>query len=292
MKKNLWLGFGAGLATTTAAFGGGAGGFVDTFEFGTNEGGWSYFGAPLNLIEQIEPTGGNPGAWLHSTCNALKCLDTFAPQPRTQMGRVSPFTGDYRARGVDTLGIDLILLDVDFSAAERPLSLILTNANKTLEDPFDDIQVAFVGSDFVPEVGDGWRSYSFSVPSASTTLPAGWRVLIGSGDDDADWNTVMTQVDQVSYFYGDPDFFFIFQQWEPGLDNPFIGWGTAPLHGDMNCDGLVSVGDIGPFVLALTNPSGYASAFPGCDILNGDVNNDGAVSVGDIGPFVLLLSGG
>lgn len=63
------------------------------------------------------------------------------------------------------------------------------------------------------------------------------------------------------------------------------------LLGDMSCDGVVSVGDIGPFVLALTDPAGYAAQFPNCSNLNGDINGDGLVSVGDIGPFVALLNG-
>ena len=64
------------------------------------------------------------------------------------------------------------------------------------------------------------------------------------------------------------------------------------LLGDMNCDGVVSVGDIAGFVLALTDPTGYATTYPDCDIANGDINGDTAVSVGDIGPFVDLLTGG
>lgn len=62
-------------------------------------------------------------------------------------------------------------------------------------------------------------------------------------------------------------------------------------RGDMNCDGVLSVGDIGGFVLALTDPTGYAASFPGCDVTLGDINGDGAVSVGDIGAFVALLTG-
>ena len=71
--------------------------------------------------------------------------------------------------------------------------------------------------------------------------------------------------------------------------------GIAPpggLLGDMNCDGIVSVSDIAGFVLALTDPAGYAAAFPDCDINNADINGDGFVTVSDIGPFVLLLTGG
>ncbi len=63
------------------------------------------------------------------------------------------------------------------------------------------------------------------------------------------------------------------------------------LVGDLNCDGVVSVGDIGPFVLALTDAAADASQFPHCALPHGDVNADGFVTVGDIGPFVALLVG-
>lgn len=64
------------------------------------------------------------------------------------------------------------------------------------------------------------------------------------------------------------------------------------LLGDLNCDGIVSVNDIGPFVLALTDPTAYESLFPDCGVSAGDINGDDQVSVGDIGPFVALLTGG
>lgn len=66
-----------------------------------------------------------------------------------------------------------------------------------------------------------------------------------------------------------------------------------PKHtpGDTNCDTLITVGDIGGFVLALTDPKAYVAAFPTCPLGNADINEDGSVTVGDIGPFVQLLSG-
>lgn len=67
--------------------------------------------------------------------------------------------------------------------------------------------------------------------------------------------------------------------------------GQPALPGDLNCDGIISVADIGPFVLALTDPASYATQFPDCNIANGDLNNDGTTSVGDIGAFVSLLTG-
>ena len=61
--------------------------------------------------------------------------------------------------------------------------------------------------------------------------------------------------------------------------------------GDMNCDGAVNFTDINPFVLALSDPAGYAAAYPGCNILGGDINDDGSVNFTDINPFVALLAG-
>ncbi|MGE3182740.1 MAG: hypothetical protein AB7N71_14000 [Phycisphaerae bacterium] len=76
------------------------------------------------------------------------------------------------------------------------------------------------------------------------------------------------------------------------FENPGLSLAEIPVFGDMNCDGLVSVSDIGGFVLALTDPVGYAAQFPDCDVSNADINDDDIVSVSDIGPFVALLTGG
>ena len=61
--------------------------------------------------------------------------------------------------------------------------------------------------------------------------------------------------------------------------------------GDLSCDGSVNAFDIDPFVLALTDPDGYAAAWPDCDIMNADCNADGVVNAFDIDPFVELLIG-
>lgn len=63
----------------------------------------------------------------------------------------------------------------------------------------------------------------------------------------------------------------------------------SSFRGDMNCDGRLSLADIGPMVLALTNPTQYALALPACNVQNADLNGDGQVSVSDIGLFVSLI---
>ena len=61
--------------------------------------------------------------------------------------------------------------------------------------------------------------------------------------------------------------------------------------GDLNCDGSINFGDINPFVLYLSNPSAWQTAYQGCPPANGDINGDGTLySFGDINPFVALLS--
>ena len=42
----------------------------------------------------------------------------------------------------------------------------------------------------------------------------------------------------------------------------------------------------------LTDPAGYAAAYPDCDILSGDINGDGSTNFSDINPFVGVLTGG
>lgn len=77
--------------------------------------------------------------------------------------------------------------------------------------------------------------------------------------------------------------------WMTTQRNWSIEWPWAA--GDMNCDGEVNFGDINPFVLAMTLPSIYESAYPDCCYNNADCNGDGIVDFGDINPFVALLSG-
>jgi hypothetical protein len=95
----------------------------------------------------------------------------------------------------------------------------------------------------------------------------------------------------------------VYVRWGMGpsdASNTYPGWNIDDIEvwgiihpvipGDLNCDGAVSFGDINPFVLRLSDPAGYAAAFPDCPA-NGDANSDGSVNFGDINPFVTLLTG-
>ncbi len=207
--------------------------YVETFTGGSNAGGW-WWGTGG---EVIEGSGGNPGEFLRDSF-----LDTFAPQLGTLLGKASAFTGDFASRNVTKVGVDLKLFHVDFSAEGRPLSLILRSTNGTPEDFDDDWGAYVVGDANIPLVGQGWLSYEFEVPSQSATLPAGWKIIQYGPTSPAnpEWSDLITSVDQVVFFYGDPDFFFIFQMWDVGADNVRISTGCKP---DCEGDGDLDVFD-------------------------------------------------
>jgi len=165
---------------------------------GPNVGGWSWGGSSV-----VEAAGGHPGAWLHAA------PDTFAPQLFTTV-TPTDFSGDWRARKVATLGVDLITNSTQFQF-ERPLSVILSSGA---------CEIYFVGSSLVPQPGTGWKSFNFTIDSQSTVMPPGWAVLSGPcTQPNAAWNGVMQNVTSVRFFYGDPTFFFIFDIWNVGADN-------------------------------------------------------------------------
>lgn len=68
---------------------------------------------------------------------------------------------------------------------------------------------------------------------------------------------------------------------------------TAPqgASGDMNCDGVLNLLDVNAMTLALTDPAGYAAAYPGCPLLNGDYSSDSTLDGRDIAGFVVALTG-
>ncbi|MGI8924085.1 MAG: PEP-CTERM sorting domain-containing protein [Fimbriimonadales bacterium] len=83
----------------------------------------------------------------------------------------------------------------------------------------------------MPLLGEGWKSLSFNIDSSSNTLPTGWlTIALGpNSPQNPDWNDVITDVDQLGYSRGDPEFFFIFQMWEIGMDNNGIQMVPEPL---------------------------------------------------------------
>lgn len=189
--------------------------FVEEFTGGSNTGDWTYF-APSELIES---SGGNPGAYLHAFN-----LDTTRPRVRTTTPSV--FTGDYRARQVSSVGIDLITHSTQFPYG-GDTSVLLYNDGGTPGQNDDDWAFYRLG-DPVPPVGGGWVSYDFDIPSQAATPPAGWEPIEFGPNANPDWNVLMGNVTSLGYFYGDPSLFYIFDIYDIGADNPRITYIPEP----------------------------------------------------------------
>lgn len=185
----------------------------EPFEGGMNEGAWSF---RVTTPDVIETSGGNPGGWLHNSQ-----IDSFAPMC-VNTASSSCFTGDFRAKGVTSIEVDAITNTTNFPVMGFEFSLLLRDTKGT-SNVNDDDYAYFVGPE-IPLPGAGWKSFSFSVPSASTAAtPAGWS---GGWVGDCcgfrpgvDWNDVITNVDQIEFWWLNPSFFAIFQQWNVGVDN-------------------------------------------------------------------------
>ena len=70
---------------------------------------------------------------------------------------------------------------------------------------------------------------------------------------------------------------------DPTIGIATINIGKAFLLGDVNCDGVVDLLDVNPFVELLTN-GGFSP--------KADINQDGILDLLDVNPFVQLLTGG
>ncbi|MGB0330412.1 MAG: hypothetical protein ACPGPE_01185 [Planctomycetota bacterium] len=272
------------LATLLLALAPQAGLTVDDFDSGTNPNGWTF---GVQTPDVIQTSGGNPAGWLR---NPL--VDSFAPIVTIQPSGPTDFVGDLRAKQVVRMGLDAITNQVATTAADRSLTILLrdTKGTPTLTD--DDW--AYSTGPLVPQPGAGWRTYSFDVPSQSTDpVPSGWKG--GSVLDPerfrpgVQWSDVITSVDQVEFWWIDPTFFAIIQQWDVGIDNVFVetegDLGVTHCLSTPNSTGeRAALGAAGRVVAALNDLTLTASGLP--------PNSFGFFLVSDVPGFVPNPGGG
>lgn len=178
------LGAVAAMAGTATA------GYVETFDDGQNNSGWTW---DLTADGSVLTTGGNPGGYFNSGMMTIPSLFTSD----------ALFTGDFRARGVSSIGGDLAA--IEYGSWYGPISLVLTFSNGTTPT-FDDTYAYYVTSIAAPSNPSfGWVSFDVQIASTSTTTPDGW-VLMGAyfQPPTVDWNTLITHVDQVIIAWNDP----------------------------------------------------------------------------------------
>jgi len=195
---------------------------VETFETGTNEGAWTFGTGNEFFVE----ANGHPGRYLRDSS-----LVSFTPRASTSFGVTSAFTGDYRARGVASVGIDLAIPAVNGNVSSRRLTLILLNDNGTPADLADDWGAFTVTELPLPPVGVAgfsaetdilqWVAYDIPVPSQSGSLPTGWqwinKNMLRQGGG---WSRLMRSVDHVGFEFGDPAQLYPLFNWDVAMDNP------------------------------------------------------------------------
>jgi len=194
--------------------------FVESFEQGTNEGGWTFGTGNELLVADI----GDPGV-----CVFDASLISYAPRASTSFGVSSVFTGDWAARGVVRIGIDLATLWAEASMGERPITVILLNDNNTPDDLEDDWGAYLVSTQLAPQPGEvtasaaSWSTYEFDVPAREHQLPPGWGwIARDTIRPHGSWVRLMGDVSHVAFMYGDITKLYLVFGYQVALDNPRI----------------------------------------------------------------------
>lgn len=197
---------------------------IDTFDNGVNLGTWRLTSNPGRLY-QIEPSGGNPGAYLHGQV-AAAVPTWYIDQPNG-----NPFTGDYAAEGVSAFSYDMNISG-GVQVPDRNVTLHLYTTLGT-GDPVQGIEGYSIGDD-ISEYRPEWLHHAYPLDAASATIPAGWVVFEGDGTPgtDADWQALVRHVENVTIALGTPGFFYPnLNVWDLGLDN--VQLTTVPAPGTM-----------------------------------------------------------
>ncbi len=127
---------------------------------------------------------------------------------------------DYRAEGV--VGFSFTAGGTaDFTTARKPTVFIMTD-NGTPDDRFDDYGYYRSSNKFL--IFDGRKTtFEFKIGSGKMGVepPNGW-VAYAVNDEipkDISWDKVITDVDRMDIGFWRPDFFYVFQNHEVGVDN-------------------------------------------------------------------------
>ncbi|MEZ5064918.1 MAG: hypothetical protein R3B81_09285 [bacterium] len=197
--------------------------YVETFDSGFLP--WTF--APNSGI--VQAAGGNPGAFYQGTGPFF----SGGPQPRTLFGFGDyslPWHGNYRTDNVATIGVDAIILTSAAPSTGYFLTLFLYSDGGGV----GDAQIAYQVGPQLPEVGEGWMSVDFPVPSQSATLPAGWTFQDPTPNNPPptyDWNVLIENVDMMGFYFFDPaNPGTPFQQ--VGIDNARVATGPVSVESE------------------------------------------------------------
>jgi len=189
--------------------------FVETFDNGSDDGDWHLSSNPGELLV-IEPSGGNPGAYLHGTVDAA-VPTWYVPTGTTP----THFLGNYAKLGVNGMSFDINI----YAGSEVPDRAVTLDIETTFGtgDLTKGVDAYYIGTD-ISKFPKGWQTYSFPLDATSTVIPTGWVVTRGNGKPgtDADWQALMQNVEILGVELGQPGYFYPEWIWDLGLDNARI----------------------------------------------------------------------
>jgi hypothetical protein len=168
--------------------------------------------------ESHQAVGGNPDGHL-----LAQPVGIFIPQFRTEYGLVNDYVGDkdYAEIGISQISFDFNLMSQAGGATQVPITLMLVTDGGTPYDQNDDTAAYFVSQQDPPVAGGGWVTYTFPIPSGEDKLPDGWALydMGGAPVPGVDWIDVITDVDRIVIWRGEPDWFYLLGDFAFGIDN-------------------------------------------------------------------------
>jgi subtilisin family serine protease len=197
--------------------------FTETYDGGSDVGVWL---CTFSTPRIIEPSGGNPGAYLQQGG-----FSTHTPTWATASTRYQPgfndtfkvdsvFTGDWAGAGVASISADLNIIQAGGWGPDRAVTLKLLQMDDT------GFNVNFEATYTLPDLGKtppvGWHTYSFPVNANSSKIPHGWVFTHGDGTPgtNAEWPAFLHRIDLTSIGYYKPGYAYIgFGSWTLGIDN-------------------------------------------------------------------------
>jgi len=174
--------------------------YVDTMDAGA--GPWA---SPPWAFTTVPATGGSgdDGPYLSMTGSPIRTN----PMPRTFIAgdpRAAYWHGNYRAAGVTSLGLDVIVLAPAYNAYDMPGSIFFYSDMGNV-DSADD-QFWYYLTDRLPQPGDGWVSFDAPIDVDSDTAPAGWLLGDPTPNNPApvgDFGVAVQNVTMFGFYFGD-----------------------------------------------------------------------------------------
>jgi len=219
MRRLLTVLFLAASATVHAAE------VVDDFESGSNpnQWGWSVSGSPFT----IQPDGGNPGAWMDSGVPYMTThANLTAVPPQGSALRVALASGTLAAARIDFEQLDTTGVAGCFPrvSGSGPFTLKLFDLHSSPDGSL--IEAHTLAGPPTPVAPFPWQTASFTIPSASTDVPPGWKLNAG-GLEGYTWSTLMKNIDGISFYPGNPYINGIDGCWHLGADNVVVTYADA-----------------------------------------------------------------